>query len=108
MREYPSGLHTTRHNTNLPSNLKNVALACETSVEKKERVSYISKNDPIPALSVFGSRLEIRRPVAFPLDPSQRHQKGDLSKKETTGLEIKLEHHLNSALNLVACVTGAG
>ena len=49
-----------------------------------------------------------RSDAPFPLDPSQRHKKGDLSKKETPGLEIKLEHHLNSALNLVACVTGAG
>ena len=35
MREYLPGLHSTRHNTNLPSNLKNVALAYEPSVEKK-------------------------------------------------------------------------
>ena len=55
MREYPPGLHSTHHNTNLPSNLKNVALAYEPSVEKN-RASYISKNDPIPVLSVFGSR----------------------------------------------------
>ena len=35
MREYLPGLHSTRHNTNLPSNLKNVALAYKPSVEKK-------------------------------------------------------------------------
>ena len=41
-------------------------------------------------------------------DPPLHHQKGDLSKRKTPGVEIKLEHHLNSTLNLVACVTCAG
>ena len=48
-------------------------------------------------------------PRTSPLDPPLHHQKGDLLKRKTPGVEIKLEHHLNSALNLVACVvTGAG
>ena len=87
MREYPPGLHSTRHNTNLPSNLKNVALAYEPTVEKN-RVSYISKNDPTAGFIVLWIAIGDQTPRTSPLDPPLHHQRGDLSKRETPDWSI--------------------
>ena len=104
MREYPSGLHSTRHNTNLPSNLKNVALAYEPSVEKN-RVSYISKNDPSYGRLYRSLDRDWRSDAPYlPVGSTAASSKRWFIEERNAWLE----HHLNSALNLVACVTGAG
>ena len=93
---------------NLPSNLKNVALAYEPSVEKKIELRTFQKMILYRFYRSLDRAIGGQTPRTSPLDPPLHHQKGDLLKRKTPGVEIKLEHHLNSALNLVACVTGAG
>ena len=83
---------------NLPSNLKNVALAYEPSVEKKIELRTFQKMILYRFYRSLDRAIGGQTPRTSPLDPPLHHQKGDLLKRKTPGVEIKLEHHFELCL----------